>query len=254
MSEENLPEFIDLATSLLQKGEFEELITKFENLNISDPHIVYIHSLLGIAYYKKGFLIEAKKRFELSMDMDVKSLSKEIIIAVKKNYGLFLLENENYPEAQSIYKEIIKLEPDDLIAHLNSGEVFFHMAKLDDSIKELEIASNLDPENVETKTKLEKVNDFKNDIYGAQSTEDIINDEFIESYKEYFSDIETLEEHAENIATLRARLGESFIEGYGTPLVNHKIPFGAEKNSIERAININVLSEDDDCDVEVEEI
>mgnify|MGYP001010546152 FL=1 len=177
MSEENLPEFIDLATSLLQKGEFEELITKFENLNISDPHIVYIHSLLGIAYYKKGFLIEAKKRFELSMDMDVKSLSKEIIIAVKKNYGLFLLENENYPEAQSIYKEIIKLEPDDLIAHLNSGEVFFHMAKLDDSIKELEIASNLDPENVETKTKLEKVNDFKNDIYGAQSTEDIINDE-----------------------------------------------------------------------------
>lgn len=92
------------------------------------------------------------------------------------------------------------------------------------------------------------------DEYEIEFDEDIINKEFMKNYSEFFSDIDTLEEHAENIAVFRARHGERFIEGYGNPLVNGKLPF--KEKDVEKGININVISEDDfyDMYVEVEEI
>lgn len=101
------------------------------------------------------------------------------------------------------------------------------------------------------KVRVERVNDYE-----IEFDEDIINNEFIESYKEYFSDIETLEEHAENIAIFRARFGEGFIEGYGNPMVNGRMPFMVKEENVEKGINIKIISEDNPNDiyVEVEEI
>lgn len=101
------------------------------------------------------------------------------------------------------------------------------------------------------KVRVERVDDYE-----IEFDEDIINNEFIESYKEYFSDIETLEEHAENIAIFRARFGEGFIEGYGNPMVNGRMPFMVKEENVEKGINIKIISEDNPNDIyaEVEEI
>lgn len=94
------------------------------------------------------------------------------------------------------------------------------------------------------------------DEYEIEFDEDIINDGFLESYKEYFSDIETLEEHAENIAIFRARFGEGFVEGYGNVMVNGRLPFMVKEDAVEKGINIKVVSEDDfnNMYTEVEEL
>ena len=94
------------------------------------------------------------------------------------------------------------------------------------------------------------------DEYEIEFDEEIINDEFMKDYKEFFSDIETLEEHAENIAVFRARFGERFIEGYGNPMVNGRSPFMVKEEDVERGINIKVISEGDfdNMYVEVKEI
>lgn len=97
------------------------------------------------------------------------------------------------------------------------------------------------------------------DEYEIEFNEDIINEEFMEHYKKYFADYDTLEEHAENIAQFRARFGERFIEGYGSPLVNGKIPWKLTLTAdgikeVEHGININVISEDSECEVEVVEV
>lgn len=101
------------------------------------------------------------------------------------------------------------------------------------------------------KVKVERV-----DEYEIEFDENIINEEFMESYKEYFSDIDTLEEHAENIAIFRARFGERHIEGYGNPMVNGRLPFMVKEEDVQKGINIKVISEDDfnDMSVETEEI
>lgn len=101
------------------------------------------------------------------------------------------------------------------------------------------------------KVKVERV-----DEYEIEFDESIINEEFMKDYSEFFSDIDTLEKHAENIAIFRARFGERFIEGYGNPMVNGRLPFMVKEKDVERGINIKVISEDDfnDMYTEVEEI
>lgn len=101
------------------------------------------------------------------------------------------------------------------------------------------------------KVKVERI-----DEYEIEFDESIINDEFMKDYKEFFSDIKTLEEHAENIAIFRARFGERHIEGYGNPMVNGRKPFMVEDRYLQKGINIKVISEDDfdNMYVEVKEI
>ncbi len=67
------------------------------------------------------------------------------------------------------------------------------------------------------------------------------------------------EEHTEHLAQLRARQGEGFYEGYGYVSVNGERPLAVRlselnESSYESGININVISEDEECEVEIEEI
>ncbi|HDR6319127.1 TPA: hypothetical protein QCU53_006094, partial [Bacillus thuringiensis] len=79
---------------------------------------------------------------------------------------------------------------------------------------------------------------------------------WLENFKNNFYSIEDLKGHADMIAQYRARFGHECIEGYGIPLENGKPPIGVAKDDwrIFDAINIQVISEDDDCEVEVKEI
>lgn len=99
----------------------------------------------------------------------------------------------------------------------------------------------------------------RTDEYIIEFDESVINEEFMEHFRRYFYNFDTLEDHAEHIAQFRARYGERFIEGYGNPMVNGELPFMAqltseEAKNVNHAININVVSEDEDCDVEVSKL
>lgn len=97
----------------------------------------------------------------------------------------------------------------------------------------------------------------REDEYIIELDENVINEEWMKDFRDYFYSFDTLEEHAEHIAQFRARFGDhSFIEGYGVPLVNGKDPrwVMADDDSLQKAINIKVISEDQNCDIEVEEV
>lgn len=96
----------------------------------------------------------------------------------------------------------------------------------------------------------------REDEYIIEIDENVFDEERLEHFREYFYDFDSLEEHAEHIAQFRARFGDhDFIEGYGIPLVNGKNPrYDNDESSLEKGINIVVVSEDKYCDVDVEEI
>lgn len=94
----------------------------------------------------------------------------------------------------------------------------------------------------------------RTDIYEIELDDEVMNGEWMEEFRNYFYDFDSLEEHAESIAQSRARFGGGFIEGYGNPLVNGREPFTADKDAIAPEININIVSEDFHCDVDVREI
>ena len=106
-----------------------------------------------------------------------------------------------------------------------------------------------------------KVKVIREDEYEVEFDEKEFDNEFMEHFKNYFYDFDTLKEHAEHIAQFRARFGERFIEGYGLPKVNGERPFMAQINEdvekqVNYGLNINIISEDDfdRMDIEVEEI
>ena len=92
------------------------------------------------------------------------------------------------------------------------------------------------------------------DEYIIEFDENKFNEEWIKDFKRHFYDLNSFEEHAEYIAQHKARFGNSFIECYGAPLVNGEIPWDADKDDLEKGINIIIESEDEECEVEVIEL
>jgi len=93
----------------------------------------------------------------------------------------------------------------------------------------------------------------RTDEYIIEFDENIINEEWMGDFRSCFYGFHTLEEHAEHIAQIRARVGDGFIEGYGNTMINGKPPWWNTKD-YEKAINIRIVNEDRDKEIEVEEI
>ena len=97
------------------------------------------------------------------------------------------------------------------------------------------------------------------DGYEIEFDDRVINQEWLDEFAECMYEFDTLEEHAEHLAQYRARIGSRFIDGYGVVKVDGKIPFSYNTKDFdayykEMGININIISEDEACDVEIEEI
>jgi hypothetical protein len=73
--------------------------------------------------------------------------------------------------------------------------------------------------------------------------------------RQVFFNFHTLKEHAEQIAQMRARFGNDFIEGYGYIMQNGQVPLpcALTETSMPNR-NINIIDEYSDYDVEVVEI
>jgi hypothetical protein len=92
------------------------------------------------------------------------------------------------------------------------------------------------------------------DEYIVSIDENLANQEWMDHFKKYFYDFNTLEEHAEHIAQYRARFGEGFIEGYGDILINGKPGLFVNEDKVNKAFNIRIISEDNNIETEAEEI
>lgn len=95
----------------------------------------------------------------------------------------------------------------------------------------------------------------RTDEYVIEIDENVINEEWMKHFARYFYGFDTYEEHAEHLAQYRARFEASFIEGYGEVLINGKKSWRLkDENEVEKGINIIIKSENQDCEVEVEEV
>lgn len=83
------------------------------------------------------------------------------------------------------------------------------------------------------------------DSFIVEFDENIINEDFLENFRESFYDVYDLEELSEYISQYIARFGIEYIEGIGCPLVNGKKTYGVEERLINPAINIKILIEEE---------
>ena len=88
-------------------------------------------------------------------------------------------------------------------------------------------------------TEVTKVDEFR-----VEFDETVINEEWMAHFRKFFYDYYTLEEHADHIAQFRSRFKGQMIEGYGVPLEDGKVPYWAEENQVNKAINIVFINVD----------
>lgn len=94
----------------------------------------------------------------------------------------------------------------------------------------------------------------RNDEYIIEFDEERFNEQWMKEFRDIFYDFDSLEEHAEHVAQFRARFSEEYIEGYGAPLVNGREPIFHKGDTVEQKLNIQVISEDEEIEVDVQEI
>jgi hypothetical protein len=95
---------------------------------------------------------------------------------------------------------------------------------------------------------------IRTDKYQVEFDENIINAEWMENYRKYFTDIFNLKDHSQNIAQAYCRTSNLFIEGYGDIKINGSVSWNFEGDPDSIGINIKIISEDDDIDTTTKEV
>lgn len=88
--------------------------------------------------------------------------------------------------------------------------------------------------------------------YIIEIDDEDLGEDFLDEFKKHFYDYDDWDEHAKHIA-IRKALGDTFIEGYGVPIVNGKRQVFSDERDMESAINI-IPKYENDVDVDVYEL
>lgn len=151
----------NLACILLRKGEFEESIKAFQEVIQIEPSFVPAHHNLGISYYSLGLLEEAKKEYEIvlqleDIDPDMDSLN---------NLGIILAELGQLEEAKKVFYQALKADPNysltyfNLVAYYKKIGDFRSMVEFKNEAERINAKIFLEEPN-SLKIKVEKDNSF----------------------------------------------------------------------------------------------
>ena len=121
-------EHLENGREYLLQGSYNEAISELSMAVSLDPKLTEAHSLLGVAYDKKGFGEKAKDSFEraVKMDEDADTLN---------NLGFSLYQSGNYRAAVDRLKRAAKLAPNDERILNNLGLAYCRLGKIDEAYK-----------------------------------------------------------------------------------------------------------------------
>lgn len=122
---------IDLAVLVISQAQLIETEkgVSFPPLNLT----------LGLLKMERGDIIGALKNFKAAYEKD------DELFEAFMNYGAITIGFRGYEDAEMVFTEALKLEPDDYMAHLNLGVAKRGLEKFDEAEKEYLKAIDLEP-------------------------------------------------------------------------------------------------------------
>jgi type IV pilus assembly protein PilF len=120
---------LERGRALLDAGELNEAITELSRAASLDPKLSQAHSLLAVAYDRKGLKDRARESFERAADgsHDPQALN---------NVGYWLYENGNYRAAVEKLKRAVKYAPEDERILNNLALAEARLGKFDDAYRD----------------------------------------------------------------------------------------------------------------------
>jgi Flp pilus assembly protein TadD len=136
--------------SYLLNGQFNEAITELSTATSLDPKLTEAHSLLGVAYDKKGLADRARDSYEKAVKVDSDDAQ------ALNNLGFSLYQSGNYRAAVDRLKRAVKLAPSDDRILNNLGLALCRLGKFDDAYKNFARAAGPYTGNLNTARMLER--------------------------------------------------------------------------------------------------
>src|SRR2546421_5678098 len=119
------------------RGWLDEAIREFKKAIELDPESAHAHDNLATVYSEKKLYREALKEYLTALELEPDSATA--------HYNLACFLSTHGPEmAVAEYKEAIELDPEYPDAHLNLGLTYADHGRLDEAMKELNVAIELD--------------------------------------------------------------------------------------------------------------
>jgi two-component system, chemotaxis family, chemotaxis protein CheY len=142
---------IDLARAYVSVGRVEEAEKVFNTVIDSKPTDLNLVDIAQL-YLDMGEVDKAGSYLKRTVDPIPETVS------VFNNYAIALRKADRYEESAAIYKRCLEITPDSGILHYNLGFLLTRLGKLTEAKKILQKALKLNPEDLHSKSLLEKVN------------------------------------------------------------------------------------------------
>jgi Tfp pilus assembly protein PilF len=144
------PKHLANGRTYLLNGQLNEAITELSTAVSLDPKLTEAHSLLGVAYDKKGLGDRAKDSYEHAVKTDSDDAQ------ALNNLGFSLYQNGNYRAAVDRLKRAVKLAPTDDRILNNLGLALCRLGKFEEAYKHFARATGPYTGNLNTARMLER--------------------------------------------------------------------------------------------------
>jgi Flp pilus assembly protein TadD len=122
-------DYLNRGRAHLESGNLNEAVSDLSRAASLDPRLTQAHSLLAVAYERKGLHDRARASFERAADMDERDPQ------ALNNLGYSLYLNGNYRAAVDKLKKAAKLAPNDARIFNNLALAQCRLGKYDDAYK-----------------------------------------------------------------------------------------------------------------------
>jgi peroxiredoxin len=123
---------------MYKRGLLEQAYSSVQKSIDLDPDYPYAHNLMGIILWKRGMFDRSMKEFKTAIELDNKN------IAAHLNYAVLLYEQGQFRQAETVIKSSPSTQSEFKVrAHYMLGLVYKNTARIDESIKELDLAFSL---------------------------------------------------------------------------------------------------------------
>lgn len=115
-----------------QAGDNEKAIDQLQRALVLYPRFPLALNKLGAIYLRVGKLDDSQKAFSAAVQME------PAVFEPRLNYGIVLLRNKHYKEADPQFQQAIKIR-DMPLAHLFRGKTLIHLGRYADAENELQL-------------------------------------------------------------------------------------------------------------------
>ncbi len=122
---------LDRGAVLAEAGHLEAAVQEQEEAVRLEPSLVMAHSNLIILYGRLGMAAKAKQQYQ-----EVARLAPNSFPQARYNYGIVLLDQQQYEEAEKVFKDALRIQPDYPEAHLELGLAFEGQGHLSQALTE----------------------------------------------------------------------------------------------------------------------